>query len=155
MKKAIKLLIAGLLFIGLFVNGCSNTTQGSSKGEILTGKDDKYGIATTEQIKVFKADRITKPTKFIVYIELDDYYNYEFRNFRDSYYSLDIFAKDVRMTSLNGFIHKMDPGSQDAIKIIRDGKMHIASLEMEFVSKERGGEDSSNCLILQNIKILK
>ncbi|NLC76480.1 MAG: hypothetical protein GX750_02535 [Clostridia bacterium] len=89
--------------------------------------------------------RTETPTLFHVQVKLGDYYNYEFKDRRDSYYSLRISDVDESIVSISVFLPKDSPIAQQVFETIKDGKNHPATLEIAFVN---GGYDQSNCVLI-------
>lgn len=152
MKKIIMVivLIKLLTVQAILLTGCSDNRE--INGNLV----EKTNISLTKEdlpqnemsFEEFKALRVKDPTLFHVIIKLSDYYNYEFLDQRDNYYSIVFYDVDDFNVNLNGFILKEDALALDMFEKIRDGKKYPATLEIAYVESKK---DKSDCVLITDI----
>ena len=95
----------------------------------------------------FKATRPTTPQKFRVIASLDDYYNYDYSDKRDTHWSIQLDAIDYTSITgysvlmLNGYVPKNSIDGMRLFELLKSGNRVAIILEMNYLPK---GDDSSN-----------
>lgn len=99
----------------------------------------------------FKASKPKESTKFRVAVSLDDYYNYEFRNLSDSYWSIslsEITTERITGTKpllLYGYIPKESEDGKKLFELLKDGSEKAVILELKYPNNN---DNSSNCVLI-------
>lgn len=102
----------------------------------------------------FKASKPKESTKFRAIVALDDYYNYEFRNLSDSYWSIylsEITTERItfsRPLSLYGYIPKESEDGKKLFELLKDGSEKAVILELKYPNNN---DNSSNCVLITRL----
>lgn len=84
-------------------------------------------------IPAFRAQHaLRKPSLFRVIAKLDDYYNYEFSDARETHYSISL--KDDYSESISGYIPRSSPDGQKLFDTLKDGKSRAVIVELAYLS---------------------
>lgn len=137
MRKAVSIITLILLSTLLFT-GCG----AGNESETPTAPENEISFAE------FKALRVETPTEFHVLVKLSDYYNYEFRDGRENYYSFMIYETDGTLTNLAGFLPKDNPMAKRVFDTVKDGEDYPMTLKIGFIE---GGYDKSDCVLITDI----
>ena len=142
-RVIINIILINLLFIPIvWFTGCDDSNSFDNTKENLTIPKNEMSLPE------FRALRIETPTLFHVWLQLDDYYNYEFSNERENYYSFRIRDTDAVSSSINGFLSKENTMAQQVFDATRNGERHKATLKIAFVEDGYGG---SNCVRITEV----
>lgn len=105
-------------------------------------------------IEEFKATHPTQPVKFRLVVQLDDYYNFEFDDLRDKYWSIQLYVVNFddpmgrTLTGLNGFIDKNSEDGKKLFDLVKDGKEHAVVMEIMY---PEGSDPDNNCVLISSL----
>jgi hypothetical protein len=87
-------------------------------------------------LKTFKATyEKEKPSRFRVYAELSDYYNYEFGGAKNKMYSVKL--SDERGENIAGYVEKETDLGKQLFELLKDGKSHAVVLELTYKKRSQ------------------
>lgn len=105
------------------------------KGKWLVDWEATVGFNSTS-LRTFKANAETGEATVRVYVQISDYYNFQYRNKDKSHFSFDL--TDTNGETLNGYVAKDSPTGEQLFEITKDGAAH----ELSIVIKRTGREGS-------------
>jgi hypothetical protein len=80
-------------------------------------------------LKTFRADPPKDPVTLRVVAQLSDYYNYEYADGKDSYYSVEL--EDRAGDRIHGYAPKDKDLGKKIFKLLQDGKKHEITVEVQ------------------------
>ena len=90
--------------------------------------------------KTFQAQHTPRqPVIFRVQATIDDYYNFDFSNAKDTHYSvkMEIYGEQRDTVWLHGYIPKTSPDGQKLFSALKDGRTHPALIEVAYPLRSR------------------
>lgn len=94
-------------------------------------------------------NEFNEPTKFRVVAELDDYFNYSFRDKELEYYSIYLSEPPlVGSESLHGYIKKDSEVGKEIFEILKDGRPHNIIVEIYVPNTEK---PSNSNVVIKNL----
>lgn len=102
----------------------------------------------------FKASKPSSPVKFRTLLQLDDYYNYGFRDKSNDYWSISLSEIDFnningyKVLNMNGYVKKDSEAGKKLYEYLKDGKMKVSIVELKYPYNSEG---NNNCVEISNI----
>lgn len=128
---------------------------------VLVREDNEYKIDWEASVPYnemswaeFKASKPKSPVKFRAILNLGDYYNYEFINKENDYWSIDLSEIDFnningyKVLNIQGYVKKDSEAGKKLFEYLKDGKMKVAIIELKYPYKNESG---SNCLEISDL----
>lgn len=101
----------------------------------------------TVSLKTFKANLSTQPTELRVKASIGSYYNYNYRDAKNSHWNVSI--EDIDYNSIAGcYISKSSAEGKKLYEILKDGKSHALIIELKIDSS---GDNSGNIAIITKL----
>lgn len=104
-----------------------------------------FGPQTFTQLMV---DKPTTGVKFYVWAKFDDFYNFEFSSKQNEYYSIDLLDREKKPTSVQAYLSKDGPRSNEVYNILKDGKSHKMVINLKYPTLRK---NSSNSVLVDQI----
>lgn len=102
----------------------------------------------------FKASKPKNPLKFRACLKLDSYYNYEFKNKENDYWSINLSEINFNsfdgsnLLNIYGYVKKDSEAGKKLFEYLKDGKTKIAIIELKY---PHTNENNSNCVEISNL----
>lgn len=92
--------------------------------------DWEASVGNSRSIKSFQVERSYIPESFRAIVELDTYYDYDFRNTEQTHYSVRIYSSHG--PTLHGYVPRSSKDGQALYNIVKDGRTHRVILLLRY-----------------------
>jgi len=86
----------------------------------------------------FEASKPTARVKLRAYAQLTDYYNFEFSDSGNEFWSIELEENDTRKTFGHGYINKNSIMGKQLYELLKDGNKHKVFVEVQFPNNASG-----------------
>lgn len=129
----------GCLFVGLVGLALSGRSiPGDKTAEAPGGSREGSREENGMPLHTYLATRPQEPVKFRLRATLSDYYNYSYRHCANSHYSIRLNDLDIFGPRAHGYIRKDSPDGERLFALLRDGKQHRVTVELQSVGPAGG-----------------
>lgn len=110
-------------------------------------------MSNSVSIAMFKADKTASPVRYLAEAQIDDYYNYDFRDCEKTHWSINLSCKDMNSNegSFHGYALKKSILGESIKNFLKDGRVHTIEV---VLAHPRRAEGSDVCEILAFEEVL-